>query len=333
MIGDADVVGDWDTSVPKFTIKTPLSYSFEKHISSAIPLFALPEGVSVHVDIKYKLDLSSLIRMRAHRDGQWIDIPFAWKFIEGYNPGPDQESIPNITVLSPPEVWATYSKMTEEERSWFQQEVFTKNGEPVPVTYYYEDVVELPVNDLKVTLSSKLPAKGVYWVPQNKEALTYNYYTNYTTDPHDIQTGVNPIESISVLYGGTDKKVEDMKSYHFDEITSYYSKNVIDVNCGYGYYPLCYDTMDIRSTHIGLTFSNLNVELKFRLRSERSETITKEINDDVDEAITKAINANKSEDTLRSKYDIRVFLLVTKRVDFYYKAKPVVYDGSKTIKY
>lgn len=333
MIGDSAVVGDWDNVVPKITIKTPLSYTFEKHISYAIPLFTLPEGSNAHVDIKYKLDLSTLIRMRAERNGEWIDIPFNWKFIEGYNPGPNQDSAPNITMLPPPEVWATYGKMTDEERSWFQQEVFTKGSESAPMTYYYEDVVELPINDLKVPLSSKLPAKGIYWVAQHKKSLEYNNYNNYTTNPHEIRSGSSPIESISMLYGGTDKKIEDMKSYHFDEITAYYSKTTIDVDCGYGCLPLCYDMMDIRATPIGLTFSNLNVELKFRLRSEKSGVVSKEIDDDVDEAISKAINSNDSDDKLKSNYDIHVFLLVTKRVDFYYKAKPIIYDGSKVIKY
>lgn len=324
----------WSDHVKGICLKTPLSFSFEKHISQAIPLFALPESIKASIVVEYRTELQDFIKMRIiNEDGKIEEVPFDSRCVE----------FGEMREAPPPEMCSDYSKITDEERNFYETVIFKNGTEPSSVTYYYEDIIKLPVATGKpggplvdIDLSSKLPVKGIYWVAQSKDAIKYHNYSNYTTNPLDKTKGQNPISKVSLTYnGGTDYKIADMESYHFDEISSFYRGNSGSLDLGYGYIPLCYKSDDFRSAQIGLTFSKNNPKIHFTLDDGKDSSLIEDQKDISSDALLKSIKSGegRKQDTTSTEYEIHVFLLVTKRIDFFYKKGVVVYDGFNEIKY
>jgi hypothetical protein len=333
----------WNSHVGEICLKTPLMFSFEKHITQAIPLFTLPESIQVRVVVKYKTKIQDLIKMRVkdeEGDG-FKEVEFDMRFMEETFTSKDSDKVPI------PEMYADYSKITEEEKNFFETVIFKKQNDgsfpdkTAAMSYYYEDIIKMPTKIQKpgskvdIDLSSRLPVKCIYWVAQSKVSLIYHNYSNYSTNPLDKIKGKHPIAKVGFSYNGTDNKIEQMTSCHFDEITSFYRGSSGGPEIGYGCLPLCHSPTDFKLAQIGLTFSKNNPKLHLYL-DDVDDTPPDDIDKDLDDdTLLKSVRDGKGKKSIDASmnYEVHVFLLVTKRVDFLYKGGIVVYDGFNEIKY
>ena len=334
---------DWSDQTGIFTAKTPIEFYFAKHISQAIPLFT---GCQVKLVVICKTKVSDFVKMRALKGNDWIEIPFKWDVVEN---GGTYPGYGLMNKLEFPQLHARYTLMSEEEKTYYKEEkmVRVKSGtqkEEVPLTYYAEDIIYLPIKKemggkiAKVNLSSKLPVKAIFWVARNLNAVKNSDYCNYTTNPTDSDVGKrNPIDKVSFTYNETEKKIDNLPSYHFDEISSYFDSISPCVEVGYGFLPLCHDISSFHNAQIGLTFTQQNATMEFKLIDHVliSDSEIKKDSDEID--VDKLIEKLTSEDIKgkieNCEYEIHVILLVTKRIDFYLNGKVVIHDGNKNIEY
>lgn len=317
----------WGNELLPFSVKVPLPFSFNK---TPFPIF-LGLQSKILIRGRFKTKLSQLIKMRVKEGEKWKEAKFDWRVLEGIS-GEDH------VLTDQPELYACYSKITKDEKRFFLESLENspkENGTKLKKTYryYYNDIMintydklytsEEPFSDL---LSSKTPTKGIFWVAQNVQGMLYNNYSNYTTDPYDIDNGKHPIVKASMKHSGTASRFKDMDYSHLDDMMSYYKFPSSSYTKGYGAFSFSRNMLSIDSD-IGPIFDRTKTVLTLVLGNENEKR--ERLTDVKDEDVLKSI-LDRSEDKSKSADKYRIFILtvVVKQFQFSIADKIKVNDGS-----
>lgn len=199
-IGSIPKLENWMTYLPahQLNVLQPFYYAKASHL--ALPILGASLNQFKHIYL-FRNKILDLLRMQRFNEKTqtWVDIPShqGALAIDGIK---DKHS-----VLSQPELWGRYAKITDEERDWYRQCQDVHE-------YYYDDLVVCDDKNTKIygqtaeiDLKSSTPIKAIFWVNENLLSSKNNNYSNYTTNSENINLGWNPSKSYSLIYGGADR--------------------------------------------------------------------------------------------------------------------------------
>lgn len=315
----------WASELDSLTVKVPIPFSFEK---TPFPIF-LAKQSKVSIRGKFKTKYSELIKMRFKKDdnGPWEEIPFRWQVIHAIS-GEDH------LIPDAPELYASYSKISEMERdSWLDQiKKEGMNGEKGLYKYYYNDIIinsydkyhnsEEPFSDV---LSSKTPTKGIFWVAQNVTGMKYNNYSNYTTNPYDIERGDHPVSKVSLKHGGHTHRFKDMDFSHFVDVMCYHHFPSSPYSKGYGGLAFSKNIFSV-DADIGPILDKTKTSLSLILEGNINHDKLNDLKDS--DLLASLVNEIENKNRPSNKYKIFVFVVVIKQLQFPIAGKIKVNDGS-----
>jgi len=327
-IGDEKYLQDWSNELRPFSTKVPLPFFFSKKRNNALPLFLSGQS---KIEIKgiFRNKISELLKMRSRKDvnSPWEEIEFKWQYLQGVN---DQ----NQKILGEPELFAYYSKTTEEEKSaWIES--IEKNSYKSYKMYYEDIIINSPDKYFGTSepysddLMCKTPSKCIFWVAQDVEGLKYNNYSNYTNNPLDIKSGDYPITKISMKHG-TNSRFENLDPSHFDSMMAYSRFPSTPYEKGYG--ALAFSPNPIGTdADIGPIFDKTNkTSLTLSFKRDSADLYISDVNeDDLLKSVVENSSSHKSIDN--QKYKIYVCILAMKKIEFYTSDKIHVSDGNEKI--
>ena len=316
----------WGTELDPVIIKVPLPLFSKK---TPFPIF-LANQSTITIKIKYKTKLSQLLKMRAREDenSEWMEIPVSCSLLQGIS-----ENETDYTLAEVPELYSCYSKITEEEQSYWKDYV-SVNG----YKFYYDDIIVSTYDKLYTSsepfdgvLSSKTPSKSIFWVAQNESGLKFNNYSNYTTNPLNRSAGDNPVFNVSVKHGGDSSRCKNMDASHFNEMMAFYRFPAVPYEKGYGALVFSYNITGT-DADVGPIFDQIKTNLNLTLQecNDTNNDILSTINEKVDIKKILMASSNKSEAS-KNKYKIYIFTLVIKQLQFSIADKIKVNDGKKKL--
>jgi len=329
MIRNDEVLGQWRTDIPSYRIKCPLPFYNAEHISKAIPLF-LKNSLSRFVfKFTFERNISKLVRMRVRKtvDDEWNDIPFNWDYLD----------IEKGQKLDFPRLWGRYSCIGDDEKE--QRKKF-------PHTYYTSDMIIVPSDSTvrfgtpcTLPLQSIYPIEKIVVVAQNIDAAKLNNHSNYTTNTSDVKKGWNPIETISVKYGNSDR-IPEMESFHFEEMEHYYTSRSAPMESGWNIISLS-DRPYKLHPDVGVVFYKTNTKLIAKLNStdpfdvlnnEENER-EKEKDDENDEE--NIIIPAELDDNYKKKpvvwgpeFKVYVIMIIIRKITFEYNKKMIIHTDN-----
>lgn len=250
-VGNVKPLEEFSTFLPEYPTTFPVPAYYVKDQCLSIPLYLCSLSKVQHV-VKMRNKISDLLRMQANKDGEWINISYNHKYVEGLGTG----------TLSPPEMWGRYVYLDETERNHgkCQQEH----------TFYIEDVVVCDGlnpsqygNTTAVDIDCKTPCKSMFWVAENQEAKKFHNYSNYTTNTNHLYSGWNPIDSVSLYYSNS-PRFKDMHSAHFDRMECFRHFPSPPCEPGYNGLSFSWNTMSL-DAEPGIIFDGLKAKLIVKL--------------------------------------------------------------------
>ena len=336
MTGDSKYMQEWKNELDSINIKVPLPLFFSRKRSVAFPIFLAIDDNKLKSKIEFKLNyrtnISDLLKMRIRQDikSEWHELPYNWNLIQGITDG--EQKLPN------PEFIACYSKVTDEEKNGWKEQI--NNTENKVYKMYYDDFIIINPDrsfnnkdPFTEDLISKTPCRAIYWVAQNQEGLKYNNYSNYTTDVYDNSKGKDPITKISLKYGGSMYRFNNMDSHQFIDIMNYYKFPSVPYSPGFQAF--CFSSnITGTDTDIGPVFgldnkSSLTLSLDDDSNNKDNSTISGDKSNLINSLIS---NNNKPESSSGQRYKIYVLLQCMKKIEFTPGDKVRVNDGNDKIR-
>ena len=234
MVGDRKYYGIWSTILPSFKLGTPLKFYHSGYASKAMPLFLKDSQSKFIYRFTFETNVSELVRMRVRTilgESDDDEVKYGeWKYIK-YNPEYVDENTKERIDL--PILWGRYSCIGEKEKEW---------RKTFPHEYYTEDMILIPSDSevkygypCAIQIQSVSPAEKILVIAKNIDSENINNHSNYSTNTNDIDSGWNPIESISMMYG-TSARINEMDSMHFDAFEHYYGSKSAPEDPGWNVY-------------------------------------------------------------------------------------------------
>lgn len=313
MIGETPKLNSWsEERLPGFLLNIPQPWFYTKDTYLALPILGCSMNVIEH-EYEFRLSIAKLLQVqgRANKESDdWQPIEFQNQYIEGN---------PEIPI---PELWGRFAQVMNDEREWHRQP---------PSTYMIEDIVTAsPENIVRegkcatITLSASLPCKAYFWMAQNGKADKYNNYSNYTTDPFDLDFGWNPCKNTIIKYKGADQpraEFTDDQS-EFSDLYDFYPGG--GTQPGYNSCTNCYDVETFHSEP-GVVPLNVAATMVIQIDEtnpynfDESPTIVDEVDEDGNPIPPEF--APKNDKKTKNEYNVFVIMLVTKKLEFRHHAE------------
>jgi hypothetical protein len=302
MIGNVPELTSWSNQLPRYTLTVPQFWDYCRDYGKALPIGLAKKDTISHI-YKMRERIASLLRIRIKQGEEWIETRLdACRFKEC--PLVDVEL---ETRLSPPELYASYSKSNPSEWEWRQ----TQNN-----TFYTHDVVKIPGElryeagkRFQVPLEIESPCIGIFFSAEPLKALDSNNYSNFTTNPSDLTKGADPFKSVSLMYGGLTK---------IPEVSSLYSSRVVPAR----FFPITPYQRGYNVLCIGFAPDGIDTDTTASLKLHNAKLVLelKDIEDqpdDKDEADDLLIKAITEEAKgVRPVYNIHIHLLIYRKISF-----------------
>lgn len=214
--GNVPQLIEWSTILPaKSVFFTPRWSWFNGGTTSALPLFLLRK-TQIHFDIQRRDNISKLLRMRRRRkfangekpkneDDIWEEIVYDSSYIQV-----DSEE------LRSPDVMGLYNNSLEDETTNMIKRYSDCVGPNTSkaIEYPFESLTIMDKTDVftfgqtaQFTPKIDFTAKSIIVTAQNVDALSHNYYSNYTTNASDAFRGFHPISKITLVNEKTSKSI------------------------------------------------------------------------------------------------------------------------------
>ena len=250
-VGNVKPLEEFSSFLPEYTPTFPIPTYYMRDQSLSIPLFLCSLSKVQHV-VRLRNKISDLLRMQVKKEGEWVNVPYNHKYVEGLGSG----------SLTGPEMWGRYVYLDETERNHLKCQP--------EHTFYIEDVVVCDGlnpcqygNTTAVDIDCKTPCKSLFWVAENIEAKRYHNYSNYTTNTTSIQHGWNPIESVSLYYSNS-PRFKDMHSTHFDRMECFRHFPSPPCESGYNALSFAWNSTSL-DAEPGIIFDGLKAKLIVKL--------------------------------------------------------------------
>jgi hypothetical protein len=239
-IGDVDYLIEFSDYLPAYPTICIQPWLYNDN-PKKLPMFD-DIGKTVIHSYKFRNKIIDLLRMQKLEDETWVDIKPDLHYLNG---------IPSDGCLPQPEFWGRVTNNYNPELNVFRCED--------KMNIYYKDYVTISSTNSEVMGKrvpienmSKLPCRAFWWVAQNQEALENNYYSNYTTNPHDRRNGYSPIKSFSLTHGSQLKKYVDIEMDHFRLIEPMKHFKNRPLHRGYGCHSVSLDPMKVNDVSLSL---------------------------------------------------------------------------------
>lgn len=240
-IGDVDCLIEFSDYLPAYPTICIQPWFYNDN-PKKLPMFD-GIGKSVVHSYKFRNGISSLLRMQELIDGEWIDLNDpVLKYLNG---------LPSDNCLPSPEFWGRVTTNYPAELDVYRCEARMNIYYKDYVTISSTNAVELGKKDV-IENMSKSPCRAMWWVAQNQEALNNNYYSNYTTNPHDRRKGHSPIKSFSLSHGSQLKKYSDIDMGHFEKIEPMKHFRSSPLYKGYGAMAISLDPLKVNDVSLSL---------------------------------------------------------------------------------
>lgn len=328
MIRDQKVLGEWRTKIPAYRCECPLPFYNSDHISKAIPLF-LKNSLSRFVfKFTFERNISKLMRMRVRKseDAEWKDIPFNWEYL-------DMEKGQKIDF---PRLWGRYSCIGETEKE--QRRKFSH-------TYYTTDMIVVESDSVvrfgtpcTLPLQSIYPVERIVVVAQNMDAAKLNNHSNYTTNTHNTKEGWNPVETIGIKYGNSDR-IPEMESFHFEKMEHYYTSRSAPMESGWNVISMS-DRPYKLHPDVGVVFYKTNTKLTVKLNStnpfdnmDKEEKKEKGEDEEDKEVVPMELDDNYEKNPVVWGPEFRVYalMIIVRKITYEYNKKMVIHTDNLEI--
>lgn len=256
-LGDLPELTTFSTYLPPRKINYEIPWFYSQHISLAFPIFYKGSSLNLEHRIVYKKYITDmLIMVKKESDGSWEYIT------------KDKHEYIDVdsNLLPTPEMYGKYSLNHKNQIESIKN---THSGADRIRDFYIYDVkcCDNP-KDFKFgescedIIKCKTPCTFAFWAAQNKTAYNICNYSNYTTNPYDIETGHDPIK-LNSLYYSTEILFENMTSDHFNVAISRHHCNSAPFEEGYHAYNFSDSLKFTPFSKATQDLSSLNTRFKF----------------------------------------------------------------------
>ena len=332
LVGDRKYYGIWNTVLPSFKLGTPLKFYHSGHISKAMPLFLKDTQSKFVYNFTFETNVSELVRMRIRgmkeKDGE---IEYGeWKYIK-YNP--DYVGINTKERIEIPIIWGRYSCIGEREKEW--RKTFVHE-------YYTEDMILIPSDSevkyghpCTIQIQSVSPAEKMLVIAKNMDSEKINNHSNYSTNTNDINTGWNPVENISMMYG-TSTRINQMDSIHFDSFEHYYGSKSAPEDPGWNIFHMSDRPFKIHPD-VGVSFYKNNPKIVAFINDtnpfNKISNTTKRKNADPNVKLVPKELLDGHDKSIRysPNFKVYVILIITRKIIFEHNKKVVIKRDNQDI--
>jgi hypothetical protein len=305
MIGNIPILTEWSTYLPRFPIGTPQPWFYSWNTGLAIPTLTSMNTIN-HI-YTARTSLGEMLRMRVKKNDEYIEIKYNPMYLE--NPQP----------IPPPELWGRYAIITKQEREWHKS---------LRKTLYINDIISYKSNNPinlgsieSLDLNTQLPTKAIFWVAENNQSRLNRNYSNYTTDPNNINLGWNPCLMSGISYR-SGNKVQPLYRDHFDLSEAFNFFPSCPDEPGYNAVSICYEPDSIGSD-VSIILGKLDAKLNVTLGDSdpfNTNMVSPEVTDEQGKLIPieSLDSSNHLNTENKPKFILHARLLVIKRLSISY---------------
>jgi hypothetical protein len=210
--------------LPATTLAPQQLWSFSKYVNGYPVHLMYHKKHSIQFEYEFCLNLSKLLRMFEHVDGEWknMDTPdLKLLIINGIQMDDKTIQSGELLQIKPPRATMTYRTLTPVCKEFYLETVFEMKGISggTDMKIYYDDyiILEKPnwdpesgkgrIKDIKLGKKNKnvsAPCKTLYWMAENIRSRNKNLRCNYTDNVNSITLGKCPIAHNKLIYRKTE---------------------------------------------------------------------------------------------------------------------------------
>lgn len=312
MIGSVPCLEEWNTELPRYSLKVPQPWYYSWDQSWAFPLCKSSKSEIVH-EYEVKSKIFDLLRIRRKcSDGTYKRIKPKAKFFK--NIKNDNEK------FDKPELMARYSVVNPYEKRSHQHD----SGD----TMYILDIVHTDStnphkfgSNVLINLEETQPCLALFWVAENQTAKKIGNMSNYTTDADNIYGGFHPIDTVSMKHG-TSVRFDKMPSSHFADDEAWDNFPSAPREAGYFACSFTYD-IDRPNINISKSLGEENTKLILHMKNTdpfldldemRDNLPSKEESDDDYEEVLD--DGTTESDTAGDKFVVHTIGLIVRKIKF-----------------
>lgn len=314
-MGNTPELEEWNTVLPARKLAAFQPWFYTEDVSFAWPIYYGKHFSKATHHYEFRRNVFELLRMRV-RDGDKVKIIVDPEEIKKYVKikGKDQ-------IL--PELWGWFAKADRENPD---MNMSCNKGHK----YLIRDIVACDStqvgtygSNLIVPLKSSSPCFAIMWAAENRKATASGCFSNYTTDKENIDSGLNPIDTVGFSISQAGIKMSGIDGQIFTRSRVGFTSNPTDA--GHHAYLFSYYKMNIDPSP-GVVFQDGDyLECRLYNGVDNGEYIE----DDAESLFTDDMSVATKEQIVKgtdTTFKIRARLLVSKILRIFYDEPSKLYD-------
>lgn len=223
-IGNIPALETFSNRLVSIQLGCPQPFFYSSSPECAFPIYKLAQSSRARHTFKFNLELSKLLRMQYKKNTDSNDVFEEWE--DADMTSVDINSIINVKGdFSEPELYGCYINYDKEGLEYYMNSDCRGEDEDSDFIFI-KDIIQFDSNkyfsygdvaEPAFSLNTKTPCLALFWMAENIDSKKFNNHSNYTTNPHDIKSGFNPIESHSLTVN-SQSKIINYESIHFDSM-------------------------------------------------------------------------------------------------------------------
>lgn len=197
-IGTRPQLTNWSTKLAKSVVNVFLPFGFTSSISKSLRLLVLND-IKPTFDVILRNKVNELLRLRQCLPDGTYRMCNNEEILEKVS----FRGVNTDNHLQAPEMWGRYINLQESECNYWLN--LTRTAE---YRTYVNEMNLFPISTKspdgtsvlhQFTLKGEFSARAMFWVAINPLCSTYNNYSNYSTDVHDMSEGDDPVINSSFV--------------------------------------------------------------------------------------------------------------------------------------
>lgn len=225
-IGNIAILQQWNSELPSRRLWLNIPWSFTFPRGRGFPLLLL-DNTKINIQAKFHNKISHILRMQEYKESMWYDIEVDKKYFDV------------ITMELPaPMIQIRRDTIAEFDANYWDPSNDC-DGSPKRIDYYLYDFIK-PNDTNKDNLyvkfkASTIPVYGVHILANYNSCIKSRNYSNYTSNPEDLNEGYHPLSDISIV----SKALNIKQSFEFFTSISYSEHGMIapDESGYYSFFP------------------------------------------------------------------------------------------------
>lgn len=316
-VGNTPDLQNWCIELPARKLTPPQPWYYAEHRENAIPLFLLPQNYKIEHVYNFNKPFDILMMSYKGKDNKWRLIKPNAKVLEFITPD---------TKFKTPVMMGRYSKLPDPKNDNDYTEKKWHIGPECPPHSYLVTNYEIfnsknpcPAGEkVEIDIMLSTPARAMYILAENKVAKTKHNFSNYTTDPENVNHGLNPIESLTDMF---DRKPHSkLEQYQLDRANIWYSFQSAPLQLGYNVRSL-YGSVADRNCNTGIVLGNyMPYSAQIKLVDSNDQRIDSDQSTDpqaTERILEEIVNNDQHKDIDPDQlYDITVIIETYYRITF-----------------